>query len=179
MRNAFGQEVGANHLSTPGSGGQVEWSEALAMLDSDGDGFTNGQELQDPAGTWRIGQPFPGDAALVTNPGDPNDFPNTTAVDLLPGVADVYTLEGNYPNPFNPVTTIRFAVPAASSVRLSIHDASGTLLRVLVDEYMEAGVYSSVWNGRDEGGMPLASGTYFYRMNANDFSSTRRMVLLK
>lgn len=71
-RNPFGQAVEA--LVTPG-GMQQFWGPALAAMDSDGDGFTNGQELQDPAGAWRPGDPAPGDASLVTNPGNPNDFP--------------------------------------------------------------------------------------------------------
>ena len=178
-RNPFGQEIEANHLSTPGSAGQVEWNEALAQLDSDGDGFTNGEELQDPDGTWRIGQPFPGDPALVTNPGDATDFPNTTTVEQLPGTATTHRLGDNYPNPFNPSTTIRFELSQAAMVRLEIYDAAGTLLRVLVDEHKEAGIYASTWNGRDTAGQPLASGSYFYRLSANSFSSTKRMVLLK
>lgn len=179
VRNAFGQEVEANHLSTPGAAGQVEWSEALAMLDSDGDGFTNGEELQDPEGTWRIGQPFPGDPALVTNPGDPTDFPTTTSVDRLPGTAAGYSLDGNYPNPFNPSTTIRFALPEAATVRLEIYDAAGSRVRTLVEEQRDAGLYASTWNGRDDEGRLMTSGVYFYRMSANSFSSMRRMVLLK
>ncbi|MCB2204752.1 T9SS type A sorting domain-containing protein [bacterium] len=178
-RNAFGQEVEANHLSVPGSAGQVEWNEALAALDSDGDGFTNGEELQDPDGSWRIGQPFPGDPSLVTNPGDPTDFPSTTAVERLDAAAHGYSLDGNYPNPFNPSTTIRFELPQASSVRLDVYDANGALQRVLVDRQLEAGVYNTTWNGRDGDGRLLASGVYFYRLRANEFYSMRRMVLLK
>ena len=71
-RNAFGMDV--EQLVTPGSP-EPFWGPELAMLDSDGDGFTNGQELQDPEGTWTPGSPQPGDAALVTHPGDPNSRP--------------------------------------------------------------------------------------------------------
>lgn len=178
-RNVFGQEVEANHLTVPGSAGQVEWSAALASLDSDGDGFTNGQELQDPDGSWRIGQPFPGDPALVTNPGDASDFPNTTSLEALPGVADGYVLDGNYPNPFNPSTTIRFELPERAPVRLDIFNALGERVRTLSDGHMEAGVYEARWNGRDDAGRTVESGIYLYRLTAGDFSSMRRMVMLK
>jgi glucose/arabinose dehydrogenase len=68
-RNAFGQQIEAGFLNPPGPTGAVVWGAALAALDADGDGLTNGTELQDPAGAWSPGQPQPGDPALVTNPG--------------------------------------------------------------------------------------------------------------
>jgi hypothetical protein len=71
-RNAFGSAVGSR--VTPG-GNQDFWNEQFALLDSDGDGFSNGQELQDPNGTWRPGQANPGSSSLVTNPGDPTANP--------------------------------------------------------------------------------------------------------
>ncbi len=178
-RTAFGTEIERNHLSTPGGAGQVQWSAALAALDSDGDGFTNGEELQDPEGRWTIGQPAPGDLALVTNPGDPNDFPNTTAVQALPGVAGDFLLEGNYPNPFNPSTTIRFRLPEAAHARLEIFNSIGARVRVLADERMDAGTYSSSWNGRDDAGRLVESGTYLYRLSAGGFSAVKRMSLVK
>jgi hypothetical protein len=68
-RNAFGTTIELSFLSTPGPTGNVLWGSALAALDSDFDGVSNGSELQDPAGSWVIGQPAPGSAALVTLPG--------------------------------------------------------------------------------------------------------------
>ena len=89
-------------------------------------------------------------------------------------------LGDNYPNPFNPVTTIRFDVPSPGGpVRLSVHDVSGRVVTTLVDEDVPGGRYSAVWDGRDGGGRPVASGVYFYRISMPDFSERRRMVLLK
>jgi glucose/arabinose dehydrogenase len=68
-RNAFGQQIEAGFLSAPGPTGTVLWGPTLAGLDADADGLTNGAELQDPTGAWSVGQPQPGDPALVTNPG--------------------------------------------------------------------------------------------------------------
>ncbi|MBE0643725.1 MAG: T9SS type A sorting domain-containing protein [Bacteroidetes bacterium] len=178
-RTAFGTEIERNHMTVQGGSGQVQWSAALAALDSDGDGFTNGQELQDPEGTWVIGQPAPGDLALVTNPGDANDFPNTTSVQPLAGIAGEYLLEGNYPNPFNPSTTIRFQLPEATHARLEIYNSIGARVRVLADERMDAGIYSSSWNGRDDAGRLVESGTYLYRLSAGSFRAVKRMALVK
>src|SRR5688500_16518886 len=68
-RNPFGLQVGSGFLSVPGRDGQVLWGPALAALNADGDGLANGAELQDAAGAWSVGQPQPGNPALVTNPG--------------------------------------------------------------------------------------------------------------
>jgi glucose/arabinose dehydrogenase len=68
-RNVFGQQVEAGFLDVPGPAGKVIWGASLAGLNADGDGATNGAELQDPTGAWSVGQPQPGNPALVTNPG--------------------------------------------------------------------------------------------------------------
>ncbi len=98
-RNPFGQSVEA--LVSPGSQEEF-WSEALAMEDSDGDGFTNGEELQDPNGTWRPGDPAPGDSSLVSNPGDPDSVPPSTEP-TSPADAYLAYLSGTkiVPNPIN------------------------------------------------------------------------------
>jgi hypothetical protein len=178
-RTVFGTEIEHNFLSASGAAGQVQWGPALAALDSDGDGFTNGQELQDPAGSWTIGQPAPGNPSLVTRPGDATDFPNTTTVQALQGASYEYALEGNYPNPFNPSTIIRFQLPETAPVRLEIYNSIGARVRVLADERMDAGRYSSSWNGRDDAGRLVESGTYLYRFSAGSFNAVKRMALVK
>jgi hypothetical protein len=85
-----------------------------------------------------------------------------------------YAMHQNYPNPFNPTTTIRFDVPKESFVRFTIFDMLGREVATLVDEVKQPGNYEVFVQG--EG---LSSGTYFYRMNAGDFVSTRRMILMK
>lgn len=74
-RNAFGRMVEADFLTARSFSGDVIWGPALAALDADGDGATNGEELQDPEGAWQPGQPQPGDPALVTKPWDPASMP--------------------------------------------------------------------------------------------------------
>lgn len=84
-RNAFGTEIETSFLSAPGGAGVVLWGPTLAALDSDGDHYSNGGELQDPNGTWTIGNPGPGSPSLVTNPGvaDPPSVPAVGAVGWL------------------------------------------------------------------------------------------------
>ncbi|MDH3216536.1 MAG: T9SS type A sorting domain-containing protein [Candidatus Krumholzibacteria bacterium] len=86
----------------------------------------------------------------------------------------------NYPNPFNPNTTIRYQVPTISDVTLRIYDVEGRLVRTLVDRPGHAaGVHTVVWHGRDDRARDLSSGVYFYRLNAGSRSESRRMVLLQ
>ncbi len=90
-----------------------------------------------------------------------------------------FTLMQNYPNPFNPTTTIRYALSRPQQVRLEIHNVLGQVVRVLENEYENAGLYESTWDGTDSGGQEVASGIYFYRLAADDFSQTRKMMLLR
>jgi hypothetical protein len=96
-------------------------------------------------------------------------------------IALVNRLGDNYPNPFNPTTTIGYSIAEPGRVTLKIYDAAGRLIRTLVDENQEpqAGGFEEVWNGLNEQGQRVASGVYFYQLKATDFSQTKKMVLLK
>ncbi len=87
---------------------------------------------------------------------------------------------GCYPNPFNPSTTLSFDLPERTEVYLQIYDLSGRLIRTLIaGETTERGQRVEVWNGRDELGRLVTSGTYIYRLQAGGFSEAKRMVLIK
>jgi hypothetical protein len=86
---------------------------------------------------------------------------------------------GNYPNPFNPTTTISFTLNYISDVHMVVFNVTGQQVKTLVDGYLEAGQHSVVWDGRDEFGSDVASGIYFYRVEADGFTQTKKMVLLK
>jgi len=89
-------------------------------------------------------------------------------------------LLGCFPNPFNPSTTIAFSVPERKRVKIAVFDVSGRQIRILVDGIdHEPGRHEVVWHGRDDEGRPVASGTYFYRMDADGFIATGSMALLK
>lgn len=90
-----------------------------------------------------------------------------------------FVLYQNYPNPFNPNTTIRFGLPTNSQVKLEIYDILGRLVNVLMDREMEAGYHEIVWNGKTKSGNEAATGVYFYKLQANDFLSVKKMLILK
>lgn len=88
-------------------------------------------------------------------------------------------LDQNHPNPFNPHTTIRFDLPVESFVELTVYSVSGRRIATLVSGLREQGPHSEVWNGREDGGRTVASGTYFYRLSTAGYSETKRMTLVK
>ncbi len=91
-----------------------------------------------------------------------------------------FALHANVPNPFNPVTTIDYDVPAAGAdVAITIFDVNGRRVRTLWSGHRNGGRYQAQWNGQDDRGGQVASGVYFYRMRAGSFNETRKMVLLK
>jgi hypothetical protein len=89
------------------------------------------------------------------------------------------SLNGNYPNPFNPETTISFSLKEPAMVSIQIFNVQGKLVNTLVNEERTAGNYTVIWNGKDSGGRNVASGVYYYRMRAGKYSSTRKMIMLK
>jgi hypothetical protein len=102
-----------------------------------------------------------------------------SAVDDFPGLPQHAALAQNAPNPFNPVTTIRFDLPDSRHVRLEVFSMEGRRVAVLVDQTMPPGQLAVMWDGKDTRGRPVASGTYFYRLTAGDFSATHRMLLTR
>ena len=89
-----------------------------------------------------------------------------------------YALEQNYPNPFNPSTTIRYSIPVAGKVKLTLYNLLGSEVAVLVNEQQEAGNHT-VQFSTDDSGVNLGSGIYFYTSNSGSFSQTRKMIVLK
>jgi hypothetical protein len=109
-----------------------------------------------------------GNLAVVASGVDPPPEPRSNS------------LGPNYPNPFNPRTTIKYTIGRETHVSLRVFDASGRLIKTLVDRAQSPGEVSPVeWDGRDETGQLVASGVYFYQLQTRGFSQTRRMVLLK
>ena len=84
-----------------------------------------------------------------------------------------------YPNPFNPATKISYAIPGDDFVSLMIYSVDGRMVQTLVNEQQPMGRYEVIWNGEDENGRRVASGTYLYRLNAGQFSELKKMTLVK
>ncbi|MGB3093537.1 MAG: choice-of-anchor D domain-containing protein, partial [Candidatus Zixiibacteriota bacterium] len=95
------------------------------------------------------------------------------------GNIDGYSLGKNYPNPFNPETDISFTLPERAHASLTVYNVLGKAIKVLVDREMSAGTHTLRWDGRDEFGTPASSGIYFYRLKADAFDQTMKMVLMK
>ncbi len=98
----------------------------------------------------------------------------------LPGeYPKTLVLYSNYPNPFNPVTTFRYDLPVTSDVTLTIYDILGRNVRTLVQGIEEPGYKSEMWDGTDNLGEQVSAGVYLLRIEAGDFTQTRKMVLLR
>lgn len=98
------------------------------------------------------------------------------ASDALPAN---FILKQNFPNPFNPNTSLRFSLPVSGQVQLVVYNLLGQQVRLLVDRPMAAGVHTVVWDGRLADGNLAASGVYFYRLISDNFVASKKMVLIK
>jgi len=90
-----------------------------------------------------------------------------------------FSLYNNYPNPFNPVTTLRYDLPEDALVNITIYDIMGRIVRTLINSQQNAGFKSIQWNATNDAGSPLSAGLYLYKIQADNFVQTRKMVLLK
>jgi hypothetical protein len=90
-----------------------------------------------------------------------------------------YALEQNYPNPFNPTTTIDYSIKEQGHVLLRIYNVRGQMIRELVDAVQFSGTHSVQWDGRDDAGMPVPSGTYLYTLQINDQKFIKKMTFMK
>jgi hypothetical protein len=135
-----------------------------------------------PAGTYDVNL-----AVMSNDPGTPVvTIPVHVVVDstvTITGLDDqipaVYELHPNYPNPFNPTTTVRYDLPVAQDVTIVIYNVRGEMVRMLVDQYQMPGRHEAVWDGRYSRGESVASGLYLYKIVAGEFVSTRKMTMLK
>ena len=103
-------------------------------------------------------------------------LPAPVEMETLP---EVYALGFNYPNPFNPETTIKYALPQASDVELVVYNSLGQKVRTLVSEHQGVGRYAFTWDATNDRGHAVSSGIYLYRLQAGEFAQVRKMLLLK
>lgn len=120
------------------------------------------------------------------------NYPNFTINNLLAyntgvstSVNDVniekieFNLKQNYPNPFNPQTNIEFELKKDSNVELKVYDINGQEVNTLINNNLNSGCHKLIWNGTDNNNNKVSSGVYFYRLNANGTTDTKKMILLK
>ncbi|MEO8230913.1 MAG: T9SS type A sorting domain-containing protein, partial [Ignavibacteriota bacterium] len=162
----YGFEIYRAHTSTPLS--VTEW-EKIGFVNGNGNSnSTKNYSFEDKfvtSGTYsyRLKQ--------IDNDGQ-FEYSKTIEVDL--GAPKKFELSQNYPNPFNPTTTIRFSLPEAGNVKLTLYDILGQEIKTLVSAFKEAGVHTLNFNAGD-----LNSGIYLYKIEANGFSQTKKMILVK
>lgn len=108
---------------------------------------------------------------------------NTVEIDVVDATDNlipmVTELNSNYPNPFNPETTISYSLSSEEHVLIEIYNIRGQLVNTLKDQKQEAGYHTVTWNGRDNNNRPVASGVYFTRFRAGKHTSTKKMILMK
>lgn len=108
--------------------------------------------------------------------------PNSDEIEVKKGKqnnAYKFELSDNIPNPFNPTTKIKYELPEAGFVKLAVYDISGREIRILADEFRDAGQYEVIFNSYDDQGGSLSSGIYFYKLQSEGLSLTKRMILIK
>jgi len=94
-------------------------------------------------------------------------------------ITNATNLYQNFPNPFNPTTTINYSLLANSKVSLNIYNINGQKVKQLVYDQLSAGQHTVVWNGKDENNKSVSSGIYFYKLKSNNYEKTKKMILLK
>jgi len=103
----------------------------------------------------------------------------TGVVEIDSRVPPKFELTGNYPNPFNPATTIKYSIPEAQNIKVIVYDVNGSKIADLVDSFQSPGTYQVTWNGKNNVGEPVSSGSYFYRLQTQDRIETKKLLLMK
>jgi hypothetical protein len=185
---------------TPGSVISVEWRAIYGDLDTTYDGYismdggaTWSRVFKNVTGTnthaWALDTSLVGVGQVIvegrTSLGSIHHaMTSEFAIELVAGSDGNAEPASNYsvsasPNPFNPSTTVHFSLPVAGHAELSVYDLAGRKVKTLASGFMQAGEHQSPWNGRDDSGRQVASGTYIYMLRAGTHVETNRMVLLK
>ncbi|MCK9996253.1 MAG: putative Ig domain-containing protein [Candidatus Krumholzibacteria bacterium] len=159
-----------------GNGSRTGLDAGLALL-GNGAGITGRGEL---IRVKLTGEFDFGDLMIEVRDSDNKDLEYTLEVKAAgPGIPTMYSLSANYPNPFNPSTKIDFDLPESQNVKLVIFGVDGRRVTTLRNESMPAGRHSVTWTGRNDQGELVATGIYFYRIEAGSFSETKKMILIK
>jgi len=95
--------------------------------------------------------------------------------ELMP---DRLVLHSNFPNPFNPITTLRYDLPQSGMVNITIHNVKGELVKTLVNSYQNAGFKSILWNATNDRNKPVSAGIYLYTIQTQEAMQTKKMILL-
>lgn len=134
------------------------------------------------------GRAYESDGVNWVKLGSPNDFTlymratiqTTTGIfEISTEVPEKFEVMQNFPNPFNPSTSISYSLPESELVTLIVYDISGRKIAELVNNTQNPGTYNVIWNGKNSSGENIASGIYFYQLNAGSFKSVKKMIMLR
>ncbi|MDP8204943.1 MAG: C25 family cysteine peptidase [Candidatus Tenebribacter mawsonii] len=153
---------------TPVFAGEIDWEEVVL-------------DLSAYSGTAQLRFVF-GSAGLITGEGwyiDDVHYSNTSGSNDETITPIMNKLHANFPNPFNPTTTISFSLKEAGNVDLDVYNIKGQKVKTLIHANLPAENHQVVWNGKDDSGKSVSSGIYFYKMKTASYTSTRKMILLK
>ena len=107
------------------------------------------------------------------------DSEGVVEIESKPISPNTYNIYQNHPNPFNPVTTLRYDIPEDGMVSITIYDIMGRKVRTLINEYQDIGYRTILWDATDDYGRAVSAGMYVYMIQAGDFRQVKKMVLLK
>ncbi|MDX9790549.1 MAG: T9SS type A sorting domain-containing protein [Candidatus Kapabacteria bacterium] len=175
--NPFGEEVFSNHLSVQNLFGNVVWSKTLAELDSDGDGYSNGIELQDAEGAWKIGQANPGDFQSVTLPGNPTSHPVSVDGSLSYNPISGFSLTSIAPNPARDNFQLNFVLHNDDYLSIKLFDLTGNMISLLEEEFYGAGTYIRDFRLSDESKGRLPKGTYFLFLATSNYFDVQKIIV--
>ena len=166
----FGTEVKNNFLENM----NVVWNSELASIDSDGDGYTNGEELQDPNGEWSIGISAPGDINLVSNPGIQSSIPNTTSVEDFALKTGLF-IKSIAPNPVKDISTLSLHAVNSGNLKIELFNTAGGFELELLNTDLIPGEHSMVFQINNK----VESGLYFAKISFNGFSMIEKLIVVK
>lgn len=161
--------------------GKVISNNNKALIDISGYGVNISNVLQQPRSVFYKSRNQPKNAPAIHIKIIAREDKVEEPIESLeePDIKPEYELRNNYPNPFNPATTICFTLPQSGNVNLSIFNIKGQLVKTLVNEVLPAGEHSIVWDGSDNRGREAGSGVYFYKLDSSHGTTIKRMILLK
>jgi len=175
--NPFGLDVFNSYLTSKNSVGNVIWNAGLAALDSDKDGFTNGQELLDPAGEWRVGNPDPGNPNNVGNPGSANSTPSSVIDNYFNLTHNLISNIYVAPNPIINFANINFTTKHDGDAIVELYTSNGVLVNSFLNMWLPAGNHQFDFNTVDFNNAKLSSGVYLMNIRMDKASVIYKLII--
>jgi hypothetical protein len=175
--NSFGTEIKNNFLTTKNATGNVIWNAALASKDSDKDGFTNGQELGDPQGLWKIGDMNPGNMMDMTNPGSASSKPTDVIENSSNQISDAIQIQSLFPNPVIDIATLQYELKYPDFVSISLYDYNGNEVKSIFNGFITSGIQNITFNINSTQSNVLIHGSYMLVIRSGINSIVAKLII--